>query len=363
MASNFDNHKFQNTSVDDLVKQGLIIGAKVVLTRRFTVDFDKARPDRRRDFGVGTETFIKGYADGKVVCRFEAEFGNGKKTKVFESDAAIKASNVSLPSAYAGVAKAPHWHKLFTTYPFLKELDNDSEIEVVDDSDNCLMHRDVSVQSMNIRSHIMCTVNTISELVRCGDNSILIVKQNNAYQLWTLVDFKAGSLVLVPETTELKPRFYTVGEGRSVVCKNVTDPSMDKRPFVMDGRARAAPHSKSSCALFWMVERTDENKKVNLVAKQAQTSIKTTVVIGDKTYEQACGHSQMPGIPVLVNEKKISKHTRLFAKTDSEVQQLCDKQMAADLKRKSAEEKKAKAGDSKDDDKPAKKAKADKQAS
>ena len=109
-----------------------------------------------------------------------------------------------------------------------------------------LMSHDLQVASAYLKSKVVNAISNLRAVVNeATEKDILIVKRGSMHEAWTLREFKAGELVLVPESTEIKQRFYT--QERSAICKNTVDPtSKDKRPLVIDGPMRAAP-SLSCC--------------------------------------------------------------------------------------------------------------------
>jgi len=245
---NFDGHKYVKNNVDDMVKLGFRFGTKVELTKRITVDFDNSKANNRKDFAKSTEVFVKGYAVDKVVVHFEAMFGKVRKS----ADVALKISNIKLLEQKLGDENKVSSTKWMKSYPFLAKDGCTAEVVPLATWDQKLMANDQKIQAEYKKSSIGFV---LDNLLHCTDtlahDDLLVAKRGANYEVWTLRDFKAGSLTLVPESTELKPRFYTAD--RSVICKNTTDPaSEDKRPFLIDGRVRANPEcdSKSSFSLF-----------------------------------------------------------------------------------------------------------------
>jgi hypothetical protein len=340
IASNFDGHRFVQSKVESFVKLGFVIGSKLETTRRITVDFDKSKPEHfRRDIPSGSSVFVKGYCDDQVVCAFEAVFGKNTKS----ADVALKTTNLRVPqreesSGSGGPGGLLASASLLKKYPFLRPIGEKAseKLEMVEvkkwTSD--LMSSDPKVASENVKSCILFGIDLIKKCVEAPDEAdLLIVKNEGKFQVWTLKDFKAGSLVLIPETTECKARFYT--SGRSVICKNTADPlSDDKRPFVLDGRVRGVPNSKSSFSVFWLIERIDQVKDVNMSLIYSEISIKTHIDIAGRTYMHELGSAEMPSVPVLVNQKKLAKHTQLFAKIDKDLSTLMEKQAAKALQEK-----------------------------
>ena len=78
VAANFEGHAFIKIGVEEFVAAGFIVGANVVVAKRFTVEYD---PDKsknlRADVTIGTELSVTGYA------RADADKPNGKPRLVF----------------------------------------------------------------------------------------------------------------------------------------------------------------------------------------------------------------------------------------------------------------------------------------
>ena len=88
MAANFDGHKFIKTGAESLMKLGFNVGAKIVVVRRFTVDFDPKNKSRyRKDIQVGTEVFIKGVQAVEPKAAKKKPDADKKKDDTNESDA------------------------------------------------------------------------------------------------------------------------------------------------------------------------------------------------------------------------------------------------------------------------------------
>ena len=89
MAANFDGHKLIKTGAESLMKLGFNVGAKIVVVRRFTVDFDPKNKSRghRKDIQVGTEVFIKGVEVVEPKAAKKKPDADKKKDGTNESDA------------------------------------------------------------------------------------------------------------------------------------------------------------------------------------------------------------------------------------------------------------------------------------
>jgi hypothetical protein len=324
---NFKSHSFSKTAAAKLAERGIVVGAIMILVKRITVDFAKGA-SMRKDINKGTEISIRGFdGEDKVVANLEATFGK----KQMATDVAIKLSNLAFPDkeVQASTVLVGAAHKLFAKYPFLKQ-DDAAHVENISSWSKNLMCRDNEYNGETIKSRVKIVMDNLWECTDdIGHEDILLVKRGAVFEVWTLREFKANSLVLVPETTEIKPRFYT--NNRSAIAKNTVDPmSLDKRPFVLDGRVRANPSSdsKSKFGLFWVVQRSTEpnDKEVNMDLVYTTCSLKATLHIGEKIITQDWNQDDLPSLPVLMNVKKIPKHTRLVAKEDMELKRLVEQQ-------------------------------------
>ena len=88
MAAKIDGHNFIKTGAEPLMKLGFNVGAKIVVARRFTVDFDPKNKSRyRKDIQVGTEVFIKGVQVVEPKAAKKKPDADKKKDDTNESDA------------------------------------------------------------------------------------------------------------------------------------------------------------------------------------------------------------------------------------------------------------------------------------
>ena len=339
VASNFKEHMFSTESdVNELIDAGFVIGAKARLKRRITVNFDDTRKDRRKDIGKGEVVSIKGYAltaDPKVVCRFETRFANDCSGHVHVTDMAAKIENLEL--VHKGeeestkkkdtTKETTRENSVYAKYPFLKaetsqpqskaasSTDAANDVLVLEDWQNNLMANDVLVQSHYLKAMVTTAIQKITDVAPKLDSKkdIIIVQKGTDFQVWTLRDFRAGTLMFVPETCELKSRFYSHADGRSVICHGAVDPSCRNRPLVIDGRVRGAPKSKTSFALYWMVERVAADADqtiINLTNAFASTEVHASVRVGKTRHLSATPSiASAFQLPILINDEKRSPRT------------------------------------------------------
>ena len=139
MASNFDGDKFVMSGIESLTEQGYHVGAKVVVTKRFSVDYEPAEKSAsghgkyRVDVSKGTEMFIKGFVSAKaadkdtktkatkakLVFNFEHDFG--KKGGLKTVDVAIDPDHVEFPATAVAAATASKSDPVIKRFPFLKK--------------------------------------------------------------------------------------------------------------------------------------------------------------------------------------------------------------------------------------------------
>jgi hypothetical protein len=322
---NFKGNKFEKSIAAAHAEQGITIGTIMVLEKRITVDFEKGK-DRRKDIAKGTEVSVKGFVDDdKIVIEFEAEFGK----KMLKTDVALKMSNLVFPETAAEVSKTGQT-KTLSEYPFLAKEGCKYEVLVMPKWCDHMMSKDSDAKSDTAKGMIKFVMDNIWHCTDdYGRDDFIIAKRGSEFELWTKRAFKPGEIVFMPETTEIKPRFYTVN--RSVIARNTCDPSStDKRPFVLDGRVRGNPSSdsKSKFGLFWVVQRAakEEEKMANMHLQYVTCEINVTVNIGGASVPQKWEADELPSIAVMTNPHKVPANTRLLIKEDQEIKNLYDKQ-------------------------------------
>ena len=325
---NFKESKFVKTAAANHAEQGCIIGAKMILTKRITVDFNK-KQNMRQDIREGTEVSIKGFeGDDKIVANFEAVFNK----RTYHADVAIKISNLKFPNSTASTDTTTQWH---AKYPFLNGA-ADQNLVLMEDWDTRQTCHDADHKSDYVKAKIKFITESIASGVPTyGPGDLMIVKRNSDFEVWTLKVFKPGELVFLPESGEVKSRFYTVN--RSVVVRNTTDPSYKKgdRPYCIDGRVRGnpSPDSKSRFSLFWVVQRVPTGTThINMVLKRVTCSIQASISFDGEDIPCNWPAESLPIVPVMTNAEKINKHTRLMIEEDGEVRELDQSQRKESLR-------------------------------
>ncbi len=249
-----------------------------------------------------------------------------------------------------------------TRYPFLSnEADN---VDVIESWEEQLWSNDDDINNHREKNLIAFTLDAlVQKSPTYTDKDFLLVRRQSQLEIWTLRDFKAMSIILCPESSEMKPKHWTAG--RSAVVKKSDGNVTAGKTMVIDGRVRASPEGKSGFALYWIVTRVsgkskDDLKLVNMESTyiEAECKLKVKVMEG---HTWTIDDTDMPRFPVLINPKKIPKHTRLVALEDSDLTKMNDLMEKDKVKEEKAKEKakdeKRKSTDSAKDEKPGKKAK------
>ncbi len=339
------------SNVEEFVKRGFRIREHVVLTKRITVKYG-AGEDDRKDVAVGTKVPIKGFVGTEhVVCEFDIATGSKNKAKTVEWK--VNADKLVLESNYVPPVSAEK--KAKDKFEFLKNETGD-DMSVVEKWEDNLIEKDENIANYRLRNLISFTMDSVvKKLPKYTSTDFLVVKRQSQHEVWTLRDFKAGAIMLAPESTEIKPRLWTAG--RSAMVKNTTV-GVGGRPMVIDGRVRAAPEGKSGFALFWLVTRAyekDDLKNVNLELKYIESDLKMNMTVDGHVMTIDNDAASMPSFPILINPKKVNKHTRLIAKEDLDMKKLAERLEKEKLKEEKAP--KDKGADEDKDAPPQKKAK------
>ena len=222
-----------------------------------------------------------------------------------------------------------------------------------------LIAQDEKTQIEFAKFRIGNMISTISDAVGMtyGCDDLLIVKRGESEcEVWTMREFKPNTLVFVPESTEIKQRFYSAN--RSAIARG-SDIGKDRKPLLIDGRMRNGVDGKSAFGLFWLVKRTDKKNdpECNMTLLYSTMLVKTTVTIGEFEYDHEIAANKTPQIPCLTNLKKIAKHTQLVAMEDGDLKKYNKQQQAELVKEKEKQDKAKPAANAKDkdQDEPAKK--------
>jgi hypothetical protein len=359
VPGNFQEGAMVSSNVEAFVKEGFRIGEHVVLNRRITVKYG-TKDNERKDISDGTKVAVKAFVGTEyIVCEFEVPNSKGKMITV---DWKVNKSNLKL----ARIANEEKNEALSSQtsaskrYPFLAN-DCSDNLDLVESWQHKLWSNDDDMDSHRVKNIIAFTLDALVQ--KCPtytDKDFLLVRRQSQLEIWTLRDFKPKSIVFCPESAEMKPKHWTAN--RSAIVKK-KDGTVDVgKTMVIDGRVRASPDGKTGFALYWIVTRANAKDKdaiqsVNMESTYIEAECKVTVKLkNDTTFN--INDTEMPCFPVLVNPKKIAKHTRLVACEDADLSKmnaLVDKEKMNEAKEHAAKIEKRKSDNN--DEKSAKKGK------
>lgn len=341
---NFDGGVFHKNPIASLFAKGFTIGTKVILLYRRTYKFTLANGKQAMaDVGARTETFVKGYIDGNaevVTCEFEHSFG--KRGSI--CDVAVKIKDLELAVTYAArQSDESSTRKGNKARHAILELIKPEEgvvPEIVKGWPSKLMSARSGKSADELEAFIILLGARVAECCPAFDTSDLTVARNgSSYEVWTARDFKAGTLMLCPETTEVKQRHFT--RARSALV-NTNSGEASLKNFFLDGRVRSNPESdKHSFSLFYLVTRPGkaDGCSCNLVLGQAAFTIDMQIALGQAA-EPSQGFTwnatEAPTFPYMVNPAKIAKETKLLCLQDAAVMACHDKIAASATKAKEA---------------------------
>ena len=103
--------------------------------------------------------------------------------------------------------------------------------------------------------------------------------------------------------------------------------------FVMEKSTLVAEDEDYTFSLFWAVERTNDSSEANLHLVYPKMEVEASVVLpnGRKAVQADATHAAALVPPVLTNPAAVTKHTRLVATNDLNLQKIDEEK---ELKRK-----------------------------
>ena len=109
---------------------------------------------------------------------------------------------------------------------------DDDTINVIKGWERFLMNHDQYAIQSKVQAKITFAIENINATFGAlTEKDLLVVSRNGSYELWSKRDFAPRTLVLVPDSTEIKPRFWTTSRG--AVCKGsdkLLKEAKDRRP-------------------------------------------------------------------------------------------------------------------------------------
>ena len=338
VPANFKDHTFVASDSDALLAAGYCVGMTVVLSKRITVEF--ADDKKRRDVQKGTKVVIKGMSGESPVVTVSAEFGK----RMLSADVAVKLSNIEKLAIVtdetdrSGGASAGSSSS--TTCPknvrFL--LEGAGVVDVIQHWSKMQLQHDPKIRIGFAQNTLQFAIACVSE--QCPvytEKDFTICTRGGEYEVWTMRPFKAKEIQLPALSNDLRDRFWTTQ--RSAPMANGDNVrkwfGCDRKPMVIDGRFRSSVSDSRSFALFWVVERTEDDLAGNLEMQTAVVTITAGVTLpNQKEKSLHLSGDSSPGVPIMTNMKAIKEHTKLICKEDMDFKKLCQKLQGQALKEK-----------------------------
>ena len=138
-------------------------------------------------------------------------------------------------------------------------------------------------------------------------------------ELWTNRDFAASELIFAPTSSAIKDTHLMNSANCTVgLPKHGWGIHPDGKALALDGRGRTSFASSQDDvdgrgALFWMVMRTSDASMSNIVLEPINAKVSMTMQMPFKKRKTSVNWdaSDMPTIPVIVNNSAIKKHKLL----------------------------------------------------
>ena len=265
-AANFDKTGLLETITKEYADKGFFVGQKVRVKVRFTAEFTKGAGGRK-DINVGEHVFVRGMTDKQMVVHICREV-NGVE---MERDVAVKATFLDVnPEAPSGPsAPKPKAEAVPKGYEYLRD-GSGASVTVRKGWEQRLTSKDPETQINGLKHMIGFNLATLTAAVPALTAAdITICKRGEEYEVHSHRDFKAGELILVSDTNEIRDRYWTAK--RSVLCKHGELLHPSKKHIVLDGTRRAVPSDVRPFSPFYTVTRSSDTSVINMAVDFAET--------------------------------------------------------------------------------------------
>ena len=180
-----------------------------------------------------------------------------------------------------------------------------------------------------LRSRIGVGLEALAEIIpKFTEKDLVVAQRKNdkgvwRSELWSSRDFEANELLLAPLSSQLKETHLMAAAHAVVgVPKHGRGAHPENQSLALYGRARTLVAMKGSIddedhhgSLYWLVGRTSRAAECNLILEQVSWEQKITMTLPNSKRRKQTSErssSELPDIPILVNKKAISKHTKLL---------------------------------------------------
>ena len=210
---------------------------------------------------------------------------------------------------------------------FLLDGSSAEDVRIHSDWRSLISDEDELTKTFLLKSRIGACLDVLSYLVApLSEDDFQIISRRNSKgawsnEVWTLRDFKAKEIQILPVTSQLKGSHLTSGASALV---GLPTHGAGKHPsgssVALDGRGRSFLHRagapgeatvETKGSLYWIISRTDKKGDANLSEESTTFGSSFEInILGVKKNIQ-WGSSDMPVIPIMTNRKAIKKETLL----------------------------------------------------
>lgn len=340
-----------STEAPPAITGGLKIGDEVELIKRITVEFNKESGVSafRKDVNAGEKLFIVDTeANGKDIWPVVEIIKHGDDGKVLELKTKLNPKNLKPASTTCvpGNPAASSDKDTNTVKPpkgveFIGYSPTGTIVTVHKEWPKRVAGKDEDTAIARAKDVVGFSLGAVlAQLPQYSAEDLIVVEQacgnNSTTSVYTGRDFEANTLVLGPDTLEVKDRYYT--QGRASYLRGGDSVHPKKKDLVLDGRLRSRVTGLRPVSLFFVVDRLassdDGHATMKIQYANIEVSAKITLPTKRKLsclYKEGNGEAESPnvGIPIMFNAKAIKKHTKLTVHTETEISRIEEKEKKA----------------------------------
>jgi hypothetical protein len=214
---------------------------------------------------------------------------------------------------------------IYKAHPFLNYMDDVEEPTIVECWDK-LPHFLGKFESeaflQMYKSQVFLAMFAMRDAETPTSKELLVVRRDKALEVWTKVPYKKNKLIMLPSTSEVKERYWTLGRSALVLG---TEKLSKSKHLALDGRLNKAPNKDTKADeqkpfnVFWAVERTTDKKLANLTMRHLDVEMSVSVSSAGTGLKRKFGQIDTDScqLPFYANPEDIKANTRLIAMDDT----------------------------------------------
>jgi hypothetical protein len=199
--------------------------------------------------------------------------GRVRDKSTFPGCVALIRNNVlqATPHTVHGYVSGPQ--KVANKFSFLAiNVPEGVTMEVIEKWSPMLATNSVEHQLKKLHSALGFNLSSVvSSMPTFSERDLVIARVGNSHEVFAARDFPAYTLMLAPDCTEFKDKYWT--QNRSVLVKAAAALHPEKKHVVLDGRLRSVPTDARPMSLFFVVARSQDEAICNLHTDYVCTEI------------------------------------------------------------------------------------------